>query len=115
MNLASKSTLDFLLFIFSTFSPPQICASTRRFMRRRRALEDITIDLHVLLLRRRHVFLGKDRRHRTLGLAGTAIDALIRLDVEHLLAFIDAVHGTDVDARLVFDVDARFGDDVRHA
>jgi hypothetical protein len=34
---------------------------------------------------------------------------------ELILALIDAVHRTDIHAGAVFDVDARLGDDVRHA
>ena len=59
--------------------------------------------------------LGEDRLHRALRLARPAIDALLRVDDEDPLELVDAVDGADVDARLVFDVDAGLGDDVRHA
>jgi hypothetical protein len=36
------------------------------------------------------------------------------MDVEHGLALVDAIHGADLDAGLVFHVDAGFRDDVRH-
>jgi hypothetical protein len=36
------------------------------------------------------------------------------MDVELIAALLDAVDGADIDARLVFDADAGFGDDVRH-
>jgi len=54
---------------------------------------------------------GLDRAHR---LARTAVDALIRLDVEHAFAFVDAIDGALLDAGLVLHVDACGGDDVRH-
>src|SRR3954462_14799313 len=78
------------------------------------ALEDVPIDLHELLHVPRHVLFGEDRGHRALRLAGAAIDALVGVDEELLVAFVDAVDGTDVDARLVLDADAGFGDDVGH-
>jgi len=58
--------------------------------------------------------LGEDRLDGALGLAGTAVDALLGVDHEHPAGLVDAVHGADVDARLVLDVDAGLGDDVRH-
>jgi hypothetical protein len=36
------------------------------------------------------------------------------MDVELLFAFVDAIHGTDVDARSVLGADAGLGDDVGH-
>ena len=58
--------------------------------------------------------LREDRLDRALGLAGTAVDAFLRVDHENPARFVYAIHGTNVDARLVFDVDARLSDDVRH-
>src|SRR5439155_21527767 len=49
-----------------------------------------------------------------LGLAGAAIDAFLWVDDEDPAGLVDAVHGADVDAGAVFDVDAGLGDDVRH-
>src|SRR4051794_30416342 len=43
-----------------------------------------------------------------------AVDAFFRVDDQDPLELVDAVDGTDVDAREVFDVDAGLGDDVRH-
>src|SRR5262245_62241873 len=63
---------------------------------------------------------GRDRARRH---AGAAIDALIRMDVQHrrlrelglVLARVDAVHRADVDAGGVLRFNARVGDDERHA
>src|SRR4029450_1938498 len=63
----------------------------------------------------RHVLLRKDRRHRTLRLAGPAIDALIGMNVELVLALVDAVHRTYIYATPVLDPNASFHDHVRHA
>src|SRR3954454_16640725 len=59
--------------------------------------------------------LGEDRLHRALGLAGPAVDALLGVDDEDPVGFVDAVERADVHAGAVFDVDAGLGDDVGHA
>src|SRR5882724_7478039 len=75
---------------------------------------------HVAVLRRvgrpvwRDLLLGEDRRHRALGHAGPAVDALVGVDVELVFPLVDAVHRTHVHAPPVFDADTRFGDHVRH-
>ena len=55
-----------------------------------------------------------DRVDRADRLAGAAVDALLGVDVALADAFVDAVDRALVDARLVVDVDAGAGDDVRH-
>ena len=45
---------------------------------------------------------------------GAAVDALLGIDDQDPLELVDAVDRADVDARLVFDVDAGLGDDVGH-
>jgi len=52
--------------------------------------------------------------HRAFRLANPAIDALVRMDHEHILALVKAVYGTDLDAVSVFALDTDFGDDVSH-
>ena len=37
--------------------------------------------------------VGKDRLRRAFRHADTAVDALVRMDDEHVLAFVEAVHG----------------------
>ena len=60
----------------------------------------------------RKVVFVEDRFDRTLGDAGFAVDALIRMDVEHLLAFVEAFHGADDDAIGVFAPVAGLSDNV---
>src|SRR5439155_7792041 len=55
-----------------------------------------------------------DRVDRTFGLANPAIDALVGMDYEHVLALVEAVHGADLDAIHVFALDTGFIDDVGH-
>src|SRR5687768_6195576 len=86
----------------------------RRSSRRIIAREHFPVLFDVLLEIAGNILFRKNRGHRALGLAGAAVDAFIRVDEEHLLAFVDAVDRTDVDARFVLDADTGFGDDVRH-
>jgi hypothetical protein len=55
-----------------------------------------------------------DRLGRAFGLADAAIDALVGMDDEHVLAFIEAVHRTDLDAVHVLALDAALIDDIGH-
>jgi hypothetical protein len=43
-----------------------------------------------------------------------AVDALLRIDVEHRLTLVEAFHGAHHDAVSVLAVETRFGDDVSH-
>ena len=61
------------------------------------------------------VRVGQNGVCRALRLTDTAVDALIRMNDEHVLAFIEAVHRTDFHAVRVLTFDAIFGDDVSHA
>src|SRR5438132_421448 len=72
------------------------------------------VDPHERLPLVRQRVLREDRLDRALGLAGAAVDALLGIDDEHPAGLVDAVDRADVDARLVFDVDAGLGDDVGH-
>src|SRR5574342_150837 len=95
--------------------PVLLRAALRRgFARRVGAMKYIAVLGDVGFPLRRRVLFGEDRRHRTLRLARPAVDALVGMDIELVLSFIDAVHRTDIDTGAVFDVDAGLGDDVRH-
>ena len=59
--------------------------------------------------------IGLNRIDRTLGLAYTAVNTLIRMDHEHILAFIEAVDRTNLNAIGVFALDAVLVNDVGHA
>src|SRR5262245_12283722 len=77
-------------------------------------LEELLIQLDEVLPLIGRLVLSEDRLDRAHRLASAAVDALVRMDVEHRVAFVDAVHRTHLDAGLVLNVDARLGDDVRH-
>jgi hypothetical protein len=81
---------------------------------RAQLLEEVDVDLVVVLpLVRNVVFVvdGLDRAHR---LARPAVHTLVRVDVEHALTLVDAVHRALFDARSVKHIDARLRDDVGH-
>src|SRR5688572_12986317 len=61
-----------------------------------------------------HIVLMKDSLHGTLGHAGFAVDALIRMDVEHLIAFVKAFHWAYNDAIGVLAAKAGLSNDVGH-
>lgn len=79
-------------------------------------IEIVGIDLSEVLPLFRNLGFRKDRFWRARGNASAAIDAIIGIDVEHiiLIGAVDAVHRTYVDAAFVLNVNARFGDNIGH-
>src|SRR5215471_14282762 len=71
----------------------------------------------------RKIFEGKNGGYRANRDASAAIDTFDGIDIEHrfalmigfVLARVDAVHRTNVNARRVLGVDARFGNHISHA
>ncbi len=57
----------------------------------------------------------ENRRDRTLRLARPAIDALVRVDVELILALVDAVNGANFNSARIICTDAGLSNDVSHA
>src|SRR5688572_21603664 len=78
------------------------------------AVEDLLVLLDEGDLVRRDVLFGEDRGHRALRLASAAVDALVGMDVELVLALVDAVHRTHIHAGAVLHPDAGFGDHIGH-
>src|SRR5262249_58423989 len=78
------------------------------------AIGERVVDLHERLPLVGQSVLGEDRLDRALRLARAAVDALLGIDDEDPIELVDAVDRAHVDARTVFDVDTRLGDDVRH-
>jgi hypothetical protein len=78
--------------------------------------EEVLVDLGELRPLFGQVFFREDRRYRASIDAQRAIDAVRRVDEELGVVFIavDAIHRADVDAGLVLNVDAGFGDYVGH-
>ena len=60
------------------------------------------------------IVLVVDRFYRTHRLTGTAIHALIRVDVEHPVALIDAINRALINAGAVFDINTGQSDYVGH-
>src|SRR3990167_3447545 len=74
----------------------------------------IGVDLDESQLGGGQVFFGKDGVGRALRHADGAVDALVRVDDQHVRAFDEAVDGTHVHTIGVFALDAVFGNDVGH-
>jgi hypothetical protein len=77
-------------------------------------LEEASVDLAKLLPIAWNVILVIDSFYRTDWLAGTTVDTLIWLDVEHSVTFVDAIDWAFLDTGLVLHINARLGDYVCH-
>jgi hypothetical protein len=68
-----------------------------------------------------HIVLKENRVDGTNRFASTAVNALVGMDVKHdfalvfVLAWVDTIHRARLYACTVFDIDARFADDVSHS
>src|SRR5262249_57132356 len=82
--------------------------------------EVLVVHRNVMLPLLGHVIFREDRGHRAGGLAGAAVDALLRMNVEHgclfkcgfILLRVNAVHGTCIHASGVLSSNAGFSNDV---
>src|SRR3990170_5132584 len=77
--------------------------------------EELRVPLRVGLPLLRHRALLEDCRHRTLRLAGPAVDALFGVDVELVFPLVDTFHGADIHARAVFHANAWLRNDIGHS
>jgi len=98
--------------VFVRLPLPLLIVGWRRFFHRnnRPDFRVFRIQRQPFLNPRLGVWL--DRFDRAFGLAHPAVDALVRVDDEHILALVEAVHGTHLDAVHVFALDAFVVDDV---
>ena len=76
--------------------------------------EKVGIDFSKSLRMGRQIILIPNGFDRADGHANRAIYALIRVDIKHPTAFINAIDRANIGADAVFDVDACLGDDVGH-
>lgn len=58
--------------------------------------------------------IGLDGFGGAFWFADTAVDAFIRVNDQHVLAFVEAIHRADLDAVHIFALDAVLGDDIGH-
>ena len=77
-------------------------------------VESIFVDLNVATQVIRYFSVNVYRVHWAHGFARSAIDTLVRMNVELSGAFKDTVDGTHIHTRLVIDVDTGFGNHVGH-
>jgi hypothetical protein len=85
-------------------------------------LKEVEVLRDVRLIFVGHLVFGENRVHRALRLTGSAVDALIRINIELvrpfepglILARVDTVDRANVHTGGVLDVDARFRDYIRH-
>src|SRR5262245_29729902 len=74
----------------------------------------IRVDLHVVGPLCRQVGLRENGLDRALGDARLAVDAVVGIDVEHLLVHVEALHRTDDATIGVLAVITRGSDDMCH-
>ena len=76
--------------------------------------EELCIDLRKFFPLTWNIIFVIDCLHWADRLAGSTIDALIRLDVEHPVTFVDAIDWTFLNARLVLHIDTWLGNHISH-
>ena len=81
--------------------------------------QNIWPDVRVFRIERQPFFKPRlrgrlDRVDRTFRLADPAIDAFVWVDDEHVLAFVETVHRTNLDTIHVLAANAALVDDIRH-
>jgi hypothetical protein len=85
----------------------------------RELIDDVHVAVGIVDFDERLPLVGervfrKDGLDWTFRFARTAVNAFLGIDDEDSIRFVDAVDRADVQAGLVFDVDAGLRDDVRH-
>ena len=97
--------------------PAKILANERRsFLDDRRAdLRHLGIQCDEVALVGWDILLVEDRLDRTFVEARIAVDALVWVDVQHVLAIAKAIAGANNNAVGVFATETRLGDNVSHA
>lgn len=91
-----------------------VCQRLLLFRDRGARRRHFSIQLRVRLPLVRQIIFMKDRLDRTLWHTSFTIDALFRMDVEHLFAFIEALHRANDNAIGIPAAVTRFGDNVGH-
>lgn len=71
-------------------------------------------DENEILSSHRLDIIGRDCVDGTRRHACVAVDTRVRIDNKDPVRFMDAIHGTGDDTRLILHVDARFADDEGH-
>jgi hypothetical protein len=93
-----------------TFNGAYLCGSARRA----NLVEKFNIGFVIISPLFREVIFVIDCFNRAYGLTGTTVHALIGMNVEHPVTFVDAVHRTFINAGTVLHIDTGKGDDVGH-
>ena len=102
------------LAILSPEDVDTLLAELRRATGRSEIVEEVDVGADVAGPLARNVVLVEDGLDGADRLTRTAVHALVRMDVEHATALVDAVDRTLLDTGLVHHVDARFGNRVGH-
>jgi hypothetical protein len=93
-----------------TFDGSDLCCAAGRA----NLVEKFNIGFVIISPLLREVIFVINCFNRAYGLTSTTVHAFIRMNVKHAVTFIDAVHGTFINAGTVLYVDTGKGDDVGH-
>jgi hypothetical protein len=93
---------------------PRNWTNLRSPSRRTDGFKKVDIGAVVLSPLLRNIVLIVDSFNRANGLTGSTVNTLIRVDIEHAVAFIDAIHWAFFNAGLVLKVNAGQSDYVSH-
>ena len=76
--------------------------------------EELGIDLAEFLPLRWHIIFVVNSFNWANWFASATVNALIRLDIKHSRTFVDAINRALFDARLILNINTRFGNNVSH-
>jgi hypothetical protein len=93
-----------------TFNGAYLCGTARRA----NLIEKFNIGFVIISPLLRQVIFVIDCFNWAYWLTGTTVHTLIRMNVEHPVTFIDAVHRTFINAGTVLYINTGKGDDVGH-
>ena len=96
--------------VWDTFPGVRVCRGLTLPGNIRPSFGVVGINLDPFL--RPRVGVGDDRLGRAFGLADAAVDAFVGVDDEHVLSFVEAVHGTHLDTIHGLTADTPLIDDV---
>ena len=76
--------------------------------------EELGINFAKFLPLRRHIIFVVNSFNWADWFASATVNTLIRLDIKHSRTFVDAINRALFDARLIFNINTRFGNNVSH-
>lgn len=105
-----KSSFQILQLVRLVFPFLGIFRRVFHFIDDRPLFGQLGVQCNEILHVRRDIFLGHDGVHRTLRFTQGAINTFIRIDHQHVGAFMETIHRADLDTIGIFALDTIFSD-----